>query len=87
MISSTFCRVCGYDFGVVVWGESDETPMHGYICPCCGAQVGLEDINYRGVQLYRTAWLENGAKWFQPRERPEDWDLFEQLKSIPDRFR
>lgn len=81
-----YCRVCGLKFDEPPWGENDDAP--GYdICECCGCEAGLDDTHYRGIQLYRTQWLETGANWFCPKEKPLDWDLFAQLKNIPEKYR
>jgi hypothetical protein len=86
MTDNTYCRVCGFDHGTPTWHEA-RYPDYGLICSCCGAQVGLDDISEAGVRHYRMVWLENGANWFSPKRRPADWDLFEQMKHIPDGFK
>ena len=30
----------------------------------------------------RNKWLSEGAKWFMKKEKPENWDLEEQLKNL-----
>ena len=82
-----FCRVCGYEYSIEspTW-EDDETPSHN-ICICCGVQFGYEDDIYKGVIEYRNKWIKEGAKWFSPNRKPEDWDLEVQLKQIPNRWK
>lgn len=79
------CRVCGYDLLEPPWGINDDNPIH-VICPCCGAHVGLDDETYQQVIEYRKKWLEDGAKWKSRRHKPDNWNLEEQLKGIPDKY-
>jgi hypothetical protein len=87
MTANNFCRACGYDYGTPIWHEDDYPLQYSFICPCCGAQVGYHDVSEAGVRLHRMQWLENGAKWVEPKEQTADWDVFEQLKRIPPPFR
>lgn len=80
------CRVCGFDQGVEPWGEDGETPSFD-ICCCCGVQFGYEDCKEIGVREFRQEWINNGAKWFTPKDKPQDWSLEEQMKGIPDQFK
>lgn len=64
------------------WGMSVECPNYD-ICNCCGAEAGCDDWNI----AYRQQWLRRGAPWFEERERPANWNLEEQLKNIPIKFR
>lgn len=32
-------------------------------------------------------WIKNGVKWFFSKNKPENWSLEEQLKSIPLEYR
>jgi len=76
------CLVCGYN-------RLEELPygIDGYpsyeICACCGFEYGYDDLD-RGESFkeYREKWLNNGAQWFVPKERPAHWNLSEQLKNI-----
>lgn len=76
------CRVCGLYIESAPWGEDGETPTYE-ICPCCGVEFGNEDYTLQSVRNYRTKWLENSAKWFEPRQKPNYWDLEEQMKKVP----
>ncbi len=81
-----FCRICGFRYYNLPWGENNDNPSRE-ICPCCGVEFGYEDSNLLGIQRYRKKWLETGAKWFEPRERPDDWSLEKQLEQIPKQYR
>jgi len=80
------CRVCGLDQGFKPWGEDGNLPTFD-ICDCCGVQFGYEDCNVFYVKKFRDEWIKNGAKWFTPKDRPENWSLAEQLKQIPEQFK
>lgn len=80
------CRVCGLcseDF--FPWGEDGNTPSFE-ICFCCGTQFGYEDNNIDAIHAYRGKWIENGAKWHDPKMKPENWSLEEQLENIPKEY-
>jgi hypothetical protein len=79
------CRVCGLDIESDPWRENGEAPTYE-ICPCCGVEFGNEDYNLQSVRDYRTKWLGNGAKWFERMEKPDNWDLEEQMKKVPMEF-
>ncbi|MEU8760154.1 hypothetical protein [Streptomyces sp. NPDC048659] len=78
------CRVCGYDDGSVFWEGGWPTQM---ICPCCANESDVADTSVRGVRNYRGWWAGKGAPWWQPKERPEGWDIFRQLARIPEEWR
>lgn len=79
-----FCRVCGLD-----QEESQWDPPTFAICSCCGIQFGVGDVGpthdqtLEGVRFYRNYWIENGASWFSPEEKPDNRSLEEQMKNIP----
>jgi hypothetical protein len=79
------CRVCGLQQDDLPWGEDGETPSFN-ICPCCGTEFGYEDFTLEATRAQRERWLSTGAKWFKPKEKPEGWNLDEQLKKIPQHF-
>jgi hypothetical protein len=85
-MDTLYCRVCGFLNVLPPWGEDDDYPDYG-ICDCCGVEAGLDDRSLVGIRLYRKEWLDSGAKWFKPKLKPENWDLEEQMKNIPERFR
>lgn len=60
------CNVCNW--------KSARPKEVGDICSCCGAEHGVDDDWH-----YRSAWLKKGAPWFRPDEKPDGWDLRQQL--------
>lgn len=80
------CRVCGYDFEEPTWGENDNSPNYALICACCSAHVGVDDETHQEVIDYRRQWHEGGSNWLDRRHKPDDWNLEEQLKGIPDKY-
>ena len=80
------CRVCGLLQLDQPWGESGKDPTF-FICKCCGTEFGIEDCLPKGARRAREEWLAKGAPWFKPHLKPDDWDLEEQLKHIPEEFR
>jgi hypothetical protein len=84
--SEMHCRVCGLLQPEPPWGSGGKTPSFD-ICDCCGVEFGYEDATPAAVARYRAEWLGQGAPWFAPESRPKDWNVDEQLKSVPDGFR
>lgn len=80
-----FCRVCGLYQEDPPWGISGKDPSRN-ICPCCGIEFGYEDFSLEAIREKRKQWINRGAKWFCPKEKPENWSLEEQMKNIPDEF-
>jgi len=75
------CRICGFNnYPDEFW--KDKIPMY-IICPCCGCESGNEDYTLETTKLYREKWINQGAIWFLPKEKPEKWDIVKQLKNIP----
>lgn len=85
MVIDTHCRVCGWSDPVhpeELWQGS--VPLY-VICSCCGSESGTEDSSWRTALRARKAWLDAGARWFAPEERPPDWDLAAQLERVRSR--
>jgi hypothetical protein len=82
----SICRVCGYDdVGEERWTGPDGAQY--VICPCCGAESGVDD-DYRASALaYRRSWISRGCQWVQPEESPPDWALNPQAAQIPGDWR
>ena len=80
------CRVCGLNQGFEPWEDDGESPTYA-ICSCCGVEFGYEDCTSFATKKYRDEWLKNGAKWFSPKDKPNDWSLDKQLQGIPDEFK
>lgn len=78
------CPSCGY-VGVEPVNESGGSTFE--ICPCCGIEYGYGDATLEGLICHRQQWIAEGARWFDPKERPEHWSLEQQLANIPERFR
>ncbi|MGN6435868.1 MAG: hypothetical protein ACTHMM_05010 [Agriterribacter sp.] len=84
-MSKQNCKVCGFYNDAPPWGEDGDSPTFE-ICPCCGVEFGNEDYTKESTKEYRKKWIDGGTKWFNPRERPEKWNLEEQLKNIQSEF-
>ena len=76
------CSVCGYLMDELPWGANNLTPSYE-ICPCCGMEFGFEDYRLDLVRTYRQKCIDQGAVWFDKKDRPSNWDLMKQLKNIP----
>ena len=54
------------------------------VCHCCGFEFGNDDdpgtAAGESFEQFLTDWVSDGCKWFQPDERPDDWDLERQLR-------
>lgn len=80
------CRVCGLMQEPQPWGEDGITPTFE-LCGCCGVTFGYQDCNLEYVKKYRTKWLARENKWLNPKEKPENWSIEEQLKGLPEAFK
>lgn len=66
------CLVCGF------LGMRD-APRDFEICPCCGTEFGLDDVERSHADL-RQDWMARGAQWFSKATKPPArWDAMEQL--------
>jgi len=75
------CPVCGY--GGLKEAPYNQNISSYEICPCCGFEFGFDGGNRPEEFIaFRKRWLDNGAKWFLPRLKPKDWNLYEQLERI-----
>lgn len=79
---SSRCRVCGLLQSAPPWGANGNEPTFE-ICDCCGVEFGYEDSTPSSASRYRQAWLARGSPWFEPKERPANWSLGEQLRHVP----
>jgi hypothetical protein len=77
-----FCRICGLYHEDPPWGNDNISPSFDF-CDCCGCEFGYEDIQLKSICSYRDKWIKEGAKWFEPKYKPSNWNLNEQLKQIP----
>jgi hypothetical protein len=70
----THCPICGHlltDEGI----SGSELRGSFWICECCGCEFGYDD-----TPAYREKWIEGGCAWFNPKARPQEWSLDDQLK-------
>ncbi len=81
----TVCRVCGFDEGDERWTGPDGAQY--VICPCCGAESGVEDVLLRWVRRHRLRWIRAGHSWWSRQEPPAGWDPDEQLAQVPPAWR
>ena len=84
--ASHYCRVCGLDQGEPPWGEHGNSPSFG-ICFCCGVEFGYGDCSIEDTKRTREIWLAKGAPWDEPKEKPDNWSLEEQMKNISEEFK
>lgn len=84
----TACRVCGFQYAAdyYPWGEDGNTPSYDF-CVCCHAEFGFDDWEIEELRAYRAKWLSEGAKFRELTMCPENWNLEEQLKNVPEEFR
>ena len=80
------CRVCGLRLDDPPWGADGRTPLYE-VCPCCGVEFGYQDASRTGAKKHREKWLNEGARWGEPGERPADWSAIAQLEQVPEEFR
>jgi hypothetical protein len=82
--ASTRCRACGFDQAPQLpWGEDGNSPAY-LICPCCGAESGLDEVTAADAAAYRDAWVKKGKAWFRPELMPKGWSWEKQKALIPD---
>ena len=79
------CRVCGYYNDDLPWGKDGNCPTYE-ICPCCGVEFGNEDCTKESTKQYREKWINDGTKWFELEEKPQNWNKEEQFINIPQEF-
>lgn len=78
----SICKICGWPLPKY---EPDPILFTvGDICVCCGSHFGLDDKILKHVRARRQRWLNAGAEWIISEEKPEDWNLEEQLANIPE---
>ena len=66
------CPVCGY--------EMEAPPKDYRICPSCGTEFGVHDVNASIAEL-REAWMKTGPKWWSKTEpEPTPWDPLTQME-------
>lgn len=84
---NNICKVCGLKYSdFYPWGEDGDIPSHA-ICYCCGTEFGYEDNSIESSKANREKWIGDGAKWFSPDKKPQNWSLEEQLKNLPEEYK
>ncbi|MEW9702988.1 hypothetical protein [Paenibacillus sp. SI8] len=79
---SYICTLCGYsNLKFAPWTQKGLSPSYE-ICPCCGVEFGVDDINKAAYEIYKKEWFESGNKWFMESKKPNNWNLQDQLKKI-----
>ena len=72
------CPVCGYGM--------HEPPANYNICPCCGTEFGIHDVN-ASIQELRAVWAHRGCKWWSHSEpEPPNWNPYQQLAHLEAAF-
>lgn len=81
-MANNMCPVCGFPGLLEPAYNADGAPSYE-ICPCCGFEFGFDDLS-EGVSHadYREKWIAEGAQWFDPEQKPADWDLQAQLANL-----
>jgi len=65
------CPVCGY--------EMADGPRDYNICPSCGTEFGLHDVNST-IENLRAAWFATGPRWYSVViAQPANWNPFIQV--------
>ena len=80
------CRVCGNIHYSFPWGEFGDTASFE-ICACCGTTFGYEDATLNSIKKKRKEWIQTGAKWFTPKEKPDNWLMEKSLENIPEKYK
>jgi hypothetical protein len=72
MNNENLCPVCGYEM---------EAPPRDYrICPSCGTEFGVHDVNSTIADL-REAWMKTGPRWWSRTDSvPANWDPISQME-------
>lgn len=75
------CPVCGYPN--LDEQSMDENGRPSFdICDCCGIEFGYEDCTATSIAEFRDKWIKSGGQWFCENEKPDNWDIKEQLSNI-----
>jgi hypothetical protein len=71
------CPVCGYDM--------EDPPDNYNICPSCGTEFGLHDVN-NSIEELQAAWLgsgPNGPAWWSKFDPPPvNWNHLRQFERV-----
>jgi len=73
-VFKNLCLVCGY--------EMEDPPRDYNICPSCGTEYGVSNVN-ASIEQLRQAWLKTGPAWWSKTDpQPEDWNPSAQLANL-----
>ena len=72
-----YCPVCGHGPFREPYSSEQELRWSYDICSCCGCEYGYTDNAY-GFER----WVLSGHQWSDPKDKPYDWNLEEQLKHV-----
>ena len=79
----THCRACGFDQAPLLpWGDAGKSPAY-LICPCCGAESGLDEVTPADARAYREKWVKKGTPWFRAEAKPKGWSWKSQQANVP----
>jgi hypothetical protein len=68
------CPVCGY--------EMEDPPSNYNICPSCGTEFGVNDVNASALEL-RMNWIASGMEWWSTTDaKPVEWAPLTQLARL-----
>jgi hypothetical protein len=71
MVAERLCTVCGY--------KMEEGPRDYNICPSCGTEFGIHDVN-SSIENLQDLWLKSGPRWHSSVvAQSVKWDPFEQF--------
>jgi hypothetical protein len=66
------CPVCGY--------EMEAPPKDYRICPSCGTEFGVNDVDATIPEL-RESWMKTGPRWWSKVDpMPADWEPIAQME-------
>jgi hypothetical protein len=80
-----YCRVCGFRLQDPPWGDDGKSPSYDF-CSCCGVEFGYGDASIIAIKTRREKWITSGANWDEPKLRPVNWNLEDQLQNVPKEY-
>lgn len=77
----SICKVCGWIIKDKPYLQNKENYYKR--CDCCGYIYDEKKCNnHKAYEDYRKEWIENGAIWYDVKQKPKNWELQKQLKNI-----
>jgi hypothetical protein len=77
-----YCPVCGRDISDLFHEEQGSVCIH---CDCCGRIVDKKD-SVAEMRSKRDSWLQHPGYWFNPKAKPDNWKIEEQMEHIPQEY-